>query len=85
MNTILEKLKELKDGVYAVTYDGLSGTYMSEKIEGEWYGSDGTGWREKMGQSELESITSVVERKFTTEIKKDFVFENTYPLSDFFK
>ena len=69
-----------KDGIYhAVLGDGLK--YRIEKISGEWFFSDGTGWKEKL---DPEEITNIKYAGDLPEVKKDTTYENTYPLTDFF-
>lgn len=47
MQIIVEAGKDLTDGVYSAEFnDGI--TYRVEKINGDWFYTDGTGWKEEM-------------------------------------
>jgi hypothetical protein len=80
----MSKLHEkLKDGVYHVVFSGKDITlYRVEKINGEWYYSDGTGWKEKFDYPE--AIISAKDVSGIPEIIKDTFYENVYPLTQFF-
>ncbi|PHS59637.1 MAG: hypothetical protein COB03_02005 [Alteromonas sp.] len=69
------------DGVYRVLLsDGF--WYRAERIEGEWFFSDGTGWKDR-----IDNPSCIIESKNIgnlPDIHKDFSFQNSYPLSQFF-
>lgn len=74
--------KTTPDGIYHVTLYGEYGLHQMEKKRGSWYFTDGTGWEEKMDYPE--AIVSVIDASNMPKIKKDTVYENTYPMSIFF-
>lgn len=78
-----EYYKSLEDGVYFACFEGSpADPYMIEKENGKWFYADGTGWRSEFDYPE--AIVSAESTKGMQRIKRDHVYENTYPLTDFF-
>ena len=73
--------KTAPDGIYHVrTFSGE--TMRAEKIDGKWYWSDGTGWREEVKYPQ--EIVHAIEVSHLPTIKPNYDYGAiTYPLSEF--
>jgi len=75
-------LDSYPDGVYIAKLYKDSQASRVEKIDGVWYHSDGTGWKEKMEYPE--QIISLESMEGKPLIKKVDLGPVTYPLSNYF-
>ncbi len=73
--------EKLDDGIYLVVFAG-AGECRCEKINGKWFISDGTGWKQDLEYPE--AIISAKDISDVPLLKKTMVYDNTYPLTDFF-
>ena len=74
----------MPNGTYNITLNNDKNTYRCEKINGEWFWSDGTGWKLKMECPE--SITSCVDISTLPKIERNYNYGLvTWPLSEYFR
>jgi len=76
------KIIDTPDGIYRVQTFSRE-TMRAEKINGTWYWTDGTGWKEQVQNPE--EIIIATDISDLPEIKPDFDYGAlTYPLNEFF-
>lgn len=63
-------------------YGGTSDRYFGVRRDGDWYLIDGTGWSDRLDPRQVLSYQKAPEDfEF---MRPSVVYENTYPLTDFF-
>ena len=76
----------MKDGMYSIRFsdDKSDLTYQAERINGEWFFSDGTGWTEKIPDNEVPLLVVLKDITDAPRIERDTAYENKPPLTDYF-